>query len=156
MSFIRSARARLAIPKPSVAPALLALAALAVAAAAAPVHARDKGPDRGYAYDNRYNHDRYYPPRGYKVRILPRGYYTARYRGIPHYYHGGIWYRPYGPRFVVVAPPIGVVVPFLPVFYTTVWLGGIPYYYADHAYYRRIPGRRGYVVSEPPALRTRP
>jgi hypothetical protein len=130
---------------------VLLAAALAIASALAPVLARDnRGSDRGYSYDKRYNHDRYYPPRGYKVPVLPRGYYTARYRGSPYYYHGGIWYRPYGPRFVVVAPPLGVVVPFLPPFYTTVWFGGFPYYYADNAYYRWAPAERGYVVSQPP------
>lgn len=133
--------------------AVLLTTALAVAATAFPAEARDRGRggEHHYKYDNRYNHDRYYPPRGYKVPALPKGYYTARYRGSRYYFHGGIWYRPSGPRFVVVAPPIGVIVPFLPPFYTTVWFGGFPYYYADHAYYRWVPAERGYVVSEPPA-----
>lgn len=107
--------------------------------------------ERGYVLDNRYNHNRYYPPRGYAVAALPRGYVTVNYRGGPYYYHQGIWYRPGGGRFVVVRPAIGLYVPFLPQFYTTVWFGGIPYYYADDAYYTWRADRRQYEVTEPPA-----
>ncbi len=121
-----------------------------LAIVATPADARGGKPDRGYSYDRRYNHDRYYPSRGYRVPALPAGHYTVRYRGYPYYFHGGAWYRPYGPRFVVVAPPVGIVVPFLPPFYTTVWFGGSPYYYADEVYYRWRPADRGYVVAAPP------
>jgi len=37
-----------------------------------------------------------------------RGYVNVHYHGSPYYYRGGIWYRPYGPSFMVVAPPIGI------------------------------------------------
>jgi hypothetical protein len=102
-------------------------------------------------YDNRYNHNRNYPSRGYVARALPRGYVNVRYRGSPYYFHGGVWYRPYGPRYVVVRPPFGVGIGFLPPFYTTVWFGGVPYYYADDTYYMWRPERREYVVTQPPA-----
>lgn len=101
-------------------------------------------------YDGRYQHNRSYPNRGYVYSTLPRGYVDVRYRGSPYYYRGGIWYRPYGPRFVVVAPPIGIGVGFLPPYYTTVWFGGMPYYYADQTYYTWQPARREYVVTQPP------
>jgi hypothetical protein len=101
-------------------------------------------------YDGRYNHGRSYPAHGYVYGSLPRGYVNVHYRGAPYYYRGGIWYRPYGPRFVVVAPPIGIGVGFLPPFYTTVWFGGMPYYYADQTYYLWHPERREYVVTQPP------
>jgi len=100
--------------------------------------------------DHRYNHDHYYPARGYAVRQLPVGYYTARYRGSPYYFNGGVWYRPYGPRFVVVAPPIGIGIGALPPFYTTVWFGGTPYYYADNTYYVWRPQSRVYEVTDAP------
>jgi hypothetical protein len=113
---------------------------------------RNDGPhdNRGYVMDGRYNHNHYYPPRGYAVGALPRGYVTVNYRGGPYYYHGGVWYRPGGGRYVVVRPAIGLYVPFLPPFYTTVWFGGSPYYYADDAYYAWRPERREYVVVDPP------
>ncbi|MEJ0087166.1 MAG: DUF6515 family protein [Pseudomonadota bacterium] len=100
--------------------------------------------------DDRYRHNRSYPSRGYVAPALPLGYYPVRYRGSPYYYSRGAWYRPYGPRFVVVAPPIGIGVGFLPPYYTRVWFGGMPYYYADDTYYQWRPERREYVVSQPP------
>jgi len=111
----------------------------------------DAPPPRGYVLDHRFSHDRYYPPRGFAVRQLPGGYYSTRYRGAPYFFHGGIWYRPYGPRYVVVRPPIGIFVPILPPFYTTIWLHGSPYYYADDTYYQWRAEERAYVVTEPPA-----
>ncbi|HYJ42548.1 MAG TPA: DUF6515 family protein [Steroidobacteraceae bacterium] len=123
---------------------------------------RGHGP-RGYGYGNpgynrysyshhgSYSNYRYnYPARGYATYALPRGYHTAHYRGSPYYYHGGSWYRPYGPRYVVVAPPFGIGIGVLPPFYTTLWYGGSPYYYADNTYYSYRPERREYVVTEPP------
>lgn len=111
----------------------------------------DAPPPHGFVLDHRFNHDHSYPPRGFAVRQLPSGYYSARYRGAPYFFHGGIWYRSYGPRYVVVRPPIGIFVPILPPFYTTVWLHGSPYYYADDTYYQWRGEERAYVVTEPPA-----
>jgi uncharacterized protein DUF6515 len=121
--------------------------ALATAGTAA---ADNRGHHAEMRYDGRYNHDRSYPSHGYVYSSLPRGYVNVHYHGSPYYYRGGAWYRPYGPRFVVVAPPIGIGVGFLPPFYTTVWFGGVPYYYADQTYYMWRPERREYVVTQPP------
>jgi len=107
-------------------------------------------PPRGWVLDNRYHHDRYYPPRNHVVPVLPPRYHVVPYRGSRYYYHEGVWYRPSGTRFVVIVPPIGLFVPFLPPFYTTIWVGGVPYYYADGVYYVWRPEDRTYVVSEPP------
>jgi Family of unknown function (DUF6515) len=105
----------------------------------------------GYVLDNRYRHDRYYPPRGYAVPVMPRDHRVVPYRGVKYYYHGGVWYRPSGTRFVVVLPPVGLVVPFLPPFYTTIWVSGFPYYYSAGIYYVWRPEQSAYVVTEPPA-----
>jgi hypothetical protein len=115
-------------------------------------HDRDDRPhdSRGYVLDNRYNHNHYYPPRGYAVGALPRGYVTVNYRGGPYFYHQGVFYRGGGGRFFVVRPAIGLFVPVLPAFYTTLWFGGVPYYYADDVYYRWQADRRGYEVVDPP------
>ena len=106
---------------------------------------------RGYVLDNRYNHNHYYPPRGYAVAALPRGFVTVNYRGGPYYYHQGVWYRPGGGRYLVVRPAIGLYVGVLPPFYTTVWFGGSPYYYSDDVYYAWRQDRRQYEVVDPPS-----
>lgn len=94
-----------------------------------------------------------YHRHGDVVPRLPPGYRVVPHRDGAYYFYGGTWYRPQGPRFIVVAPPIGLFVPFLPPFYTTVWIGGTRYYYADDVYYRYDPYRRGYIVVEQPARR---
>jgi hypothetical protein len=107
-------------------------------------------PNRGYVFDNRYQHGHYYPQRGLSFNMLPPGGVSVSYRGSPFIFHGGAWYRPYGSRFVVVAPPLGIGINLLPPYYTTLWFGGIPYYYADNTYYSWRPERRQYVVTTPP------
>lgn len=115
-------------------------------------HDRDDSPrdNRGYVLDSRYAHNHYYPPRGYAVTALPRGFVTVNYRGGPFYYHQGVFYRPSYGHFVVVRPAIGLFVPVLPPFYATVWFGGFPYYYGDNVYYRWRADHVGYEVVDPP------
>ncbi len=110
-----------------------------------------RGPAPRMNFDSRYHHDHYYPPRGAVVPGLPPGARSIYYGSHRYYMRGGVWYRPYGPRWMVFAPPIGLVVPFLPEFYTTVWFGGVPYYYANDTYYLWDRGASGYVVSSPPS-----
>ena len=98
--------------------------------------------------DARYHHDRFYPARGHVIRALPRDHRVVVHGRSRYYFSGGVWYRPHGPRFVVVMPPFGLFVPFLPPYYATVWVGGIPYYYANEVYYAHRGD--GYVVVEPP------
>lgn len=114
-----------------------------------PPHQNDAHP--GYHRDGRYDHDRYYPPRGYVVPQLPPRHHEVRYGNNHYYYGGGAWYRPYGPRYTVISPPIGLYMGFLPDVYTTLWFGSMPYYYANSVYYTRSMDSPGYVVAEPPA-----
>lgn len=126
---------------------ILAACVLAGAAQAQPRHEHYEHYEH---MDGRYAHNHYYPSRGYVAPVLPRGYITVNHFHDHFYYSGGIWYRPYGARFVVVAPPVGVFVPVLPPFYTTVWFGGIPYYYANDSYYVWRASDNQYEVVAPP------
>jgi hypothetical protein len=101
-------------------------------------------------FDARYNHNRAYPVHGTEVRTLPSGHSSLNFHGTPYYVHDGVYYRPHGDRFIVVAPPVGLIVPFLPAYYSTVWWAGTPYYYANDTYYTSNPGANGYVVAQPP------
>lgn len=109
-----------------------------------------KAPPPGHVLDSRHGHDHYYPPTGFEVAVLPSFHRVIVYRNEKYYFHDGIWYRPLGPRFVVVLPPVGVIVPVLPPFYTVIWVGAIPYYYAAGVYYTWYPAYHAYVVTEPP------
>jgi hypothetical protein len=111
-------------------------------------HAQERGGGHHEFMDSRYGHNHVYLVRGHYVDRLPGGYREVIHGSSRYYFHGGIWYRPYGHRFVVVVPPFGFIVPFLPPYYTTIWVGGIPYYYANDVYYTQTAG--GYIVVEPP------
>lgn len=118
--------------------------------AARPGAARPAFDGRGQVLDSRYNHGRYYPPRGTIRGSLPDGYRPYYRGGNRYYFSGGIWYAPRGPGFVVIAPPVGLVIGALPPYYSTVWFGGVPYYYADNVYYTWQPDQNGYAVVDPP------
>ncbi len=46
---------------------------------------------------------------GHVIDRFPERDYRVPYRGMDYYYSGGYWYRPLGPRYVVVEPPRGFV-----------------------------------------------
>ena len=102
-----------------------------------------------FRLDDKFHHDHYYPNRGMAVAALPRGAFHVEHGGARYHFQGGVWYRPVGNRFVVIAPPFGIVVPMLPIDYVTLQIGGRPYFYANGAYYVTTPGV-GYAVVEPP------
>ncbi len=108
------------------------------------------GHARGYVdFDARYGHNHYYPARGFVYGTLPLGAVSVGYGGGNYFFHGGVWFRPNGGRYVVVQPPLGIFLPVLPPTYATIWVGNVPYYYADGVYYNSYPGQ-GYVVVAPP------
>jgi hypothetical protein len=126
---------------------------LACAGTGAFAQEHDRHPAAGRAHvelDARYNHNHYYPARGYVYGALPRGALSVGFGGGNYFFHGGVWFRPWQGRYIVVTPPFGVFLPILPADYVTLWVGGMPYYYADGVYYNTAPGQ-GYVVVAPPA-----
>jgi hypothetical protein len=93
----------------------------------------------------------YHPAIGVSINVLPASPRLVVYGGANYYYAGGAWYRPYGPRFMVIAPPIGIVIPFLPAYYDTRIVSGETYYVSDGTYYHATPTGDGYVVTDAPA-----
>jgi hypothetical protein len=91
---------------------------------------------------------RYRP--GYEIDRIPGGYSRVPYRGNDYFYSGGYWYRPQGPRYVVVAPPRGVRVRYLPDYAQQVWLGSALFFLAAGTYYTYEQSTQEYVVAEPP------
>ena len=110
--------------------------------------AKGRGSGHHQVMDSRHGHNHAYPVRGQYFERLPSDYRAVNYGHSRYYFHGGVWYRPYGSRFVVDAPPFGLIVPFLPLYYTSLWMGNIPYSYANETYYTQTAG--GYMVVEPP------
>jgi hypothetical protein len=128
--------------------------ALSAAAAGASINVSAAEARRGDGssqhLDARYQHNHYYPARGAAVRELPSERVVVNHGRDRFFVSGGVWYRPYGPRFVVVRPPYHLFVPILPPFYTTLWFGGIPYYYANDTYYVWRDQDNGYETVPPP------
>jgi hypothetical protein len=131
---------------------VLVLALCFATGAALAQHDRERGREpyrgKGWELDHRFSHDHYYPSRGVVVAGVPPGSINVQFGNGRFFFHGGVWYRPQGPSFVVALPPIGVMIPVLPPAYVTLWFGGAPYYYANNVYYTPAPG--GYVVATPP------
>lgn len=101
-----------------------------------------------WRWDNRFNHNHYYPAVGYAVPVLPSGHISINHRGSRFFFHSGVWFGLVGGRYLVVRPPLGLIAPSLPTGYTTLWASGVPYYYANEVYYTATPD--GYAVATPP------
>lgn len=87
---------------------------------------------------------------GYVVDRFPDRNYRVPYRGQDYFFSGGYWYRPQGPRYVVVAPPYGIRVHYLPDYAREVWVGGSLLFLAAGAYYAYEQSTQQYVVVQPP------
>ena len=127
-------------------PAAWLMLGLLPAAALLFAHPAHADRDDWHHHDGHWDH--HYPHRGVVIDSLPP-HRTIVYAGHPYHYARGVWYRPFGPRFMVVAPPIGIVVPSLPFGFVTLTIGGEPYYRYGDVYYIHDDG--GYRVVPPPS-----
>jgi hypothetical protein len=87
---------------------------------------------------------------GYVIDRFPGRNYRVPYHGQDYFYSGGYWYRPQGPRYVVVLPPRGIRVSYLPDYAREVWIGGTLLFLAAGSYYAYEQSTQDYVVVEPP------
>jgi Family of unknown function (DUF6515) len=53
-------------------------------------------------------------PIGFRVNILPIGFHTIFYQGIPRYYYGGTYYVKVNNTYKTATPSVGMIVPNLP------------------------------------------
>ncbi|AUG10107.1 DUF6515 family protein [Pseudomonas sp. S09G 359] len=87
---------------------------------------------------------------GYTIDRFPDRNYRVPYRGQDYFFSGGYWYRPQGPRYVVVRPPYGIRVQYLPDYAREVWVGSALFFLAAGAYYTYESSSQQYVVVQPP------
>ncbi|HCS41739.1 MAG TPA: glycine zipper family protein [Pseudomonas sp.] len=87
---------------------------------------------------------------GHVIDRFPDRDYRVPYGGRDYFYSGGYWYRPQGPRYVVVQPPRGIRVSYLPDYTQEVWIGGALLFLAAGSYYAYQENTQDYVVVEPP------
>lgn len=103
---------------------------------------------QGY-WGPRYGVPKHYPAPGRMVPAVPRSRVVV-WGGVNYHWGGGVWYRPWGPGFMVVTPPMGVVVPVLPPAYVVRSIGATTYYLSNDVYYTANPAGSGYIVAAPP------
>ncbi|WP_219062657.1 DUF6515 family protein [Pseudomonas sp. UMAB-08] len=87
---------------------------------------------------------------GYEINRMPSSHSRIGWRGQDYFYSGGYWYRPQGPRYVIVTPPYGIRVRSLPSFSQEVWLGSTLFFLAAGTYYLYQAETQDYVVATPP------
>ena len=106
---------------------------------------RGPGPGRGNGWGPGPQHRP-----GYVVDRFPDRNFRVPYRGMDYFYSGGYWYRPLGPRYVVVEPPRGIRVRYLPDYAEQVLIGGSVLFLAAGAYYAYQESTQDYEVVDAP------
>jgi hypothetical protein len=87
---------------------------------------------------------------GHRIDHVPQGYSRVPYRGQDYFYSGGYWYRPDGPRYVVVTPPYGARVRSLPSYSQEIVIGSSLFFQAAGTYYMYQNDTQEYIVTTPP------
>ena len=109
----------------------------------------NRWPGRPSGHGNGWGPGPQYRP-GYMVDRFPDRNYRVPYRGQDYFFSGGYWYRPQGPRYVVVTPPYGIRVQYLPDYAREVWVGSALFFLAAGSYYTYENATQQYVVVQPP------
>ena len=112
-------------------------------------------PGRPNGYGNGWGAGPQYRP-GHLVDRFPDKHWQVPYRGHNYFFSNGYWYRPEGPRYIVVRPPYGIRVGYLPDYAREVWVGSTLLFLAAGAYYAYQPTTQDYIVVQPPASITMP
>jgi len=84
------------------------------------------------------------------VRRLPRSAVVVRYRNVPYYYHGGLFYVSRNGVYVRTVPPVGIRIVALPAGYVQVVVGPQVFFYAGGIFYILDEASREYAVADPP------
>jgi len=93
------------------------------------------------------------PHWGHSYKVAPRGALVFPYSGVKYHYHGGIFYKPVGARYVIARPPVGLRVRTLPEKHVVVVVEGRRYFYYYGTYYVRTNGNEYTTVAPPVGAR---
>lgn len=73
----------------------------------------------------------FHPPRGSRVKVLPRDHQTIHVGSHAYYYMGGVFYRPGSSGYIAVNGPISANIRILPAAAVLVTIGASSYYITD-------------------------
>ncbi len=89
------------------------------------------------------------PYYGQRFNRINHPYINIVFGGFNYQYYNGVYYRPHGNYFQVIAPPIGIHINVLPVgYYRFKWRNNQPYYYYNGVFYNQY--QNYYEVIQPP------
>jgi hypothetical protein len=97
-------------------------------------------------------YNRFYAPHiGFRLSVLPYGYYPFYWGDDQFYYNNGLFYQQYdnGSDYQVVAPPMDAIVPTVPEDAKSITIDGIQYYESNGVYYQPVTtsdGTTGYKI----------
>lgn len=98
----------------------------------------------GY-YGGRYFYG--YPAIGFRIGLLPFGYYPFYFGSDLYYYYGGAFYRPYdNGGYEIATPPLGAAVPNLPKGAQSIAIDGVQYYEFNGVYFQPTTDDKGKTV----------
>jgi hypothetical protein len=100
----------------------------------------------------RYNfYSRYYSPRlGFRLSVLPYGYYPFYWGDYQYFYSGGYYYQYDNNNYTVVEPPVGAIMDQLPAGAKSLMIDGEQYYELNGVYYQAVTkddGNTGYQIA---------
>jgi hypothetical protein len=88
-----------------------------------------------------------YPAVGFRLGLLPFGYYPFYWGPNLYYYYGGVFYTPNdNGGYEVTTPPVGAAVPTLPKGAQSIVIDGKQYYEFNGVYYQATTDDQGKVV----------
>ncbi len=91
----------------------------------------------------------YGPSIGFRINVLPFGYYPFSFGNGYYYYYDNTFYRRYDDRnYEVVTPPIGAKLPQLPRNAKAITIDGIRYYELGGTYYAETYNERNQILYE--------
>lgn len=94
---------------------------------------------RGFYYRNRGYYATYYTPQiGFRIGVLPVGYYPFYWGQDQYFYSDGLYYTQQDNNYTVVEPPIGATIEKLPSKAQPISINGMQYYELNGVYYQPI------------------
>jgi len=93
---------------------------------------------RGFYYNRGFYGSLYYPRLGFRLGVLPYGYYPFWWGDAQFYYSGGYFYNYDDGQYTVVEPPVGAAINSLPSGAQSIMINGNQYYELNGVYYQPI------------------
>jgi len=103
-------------------------------------------PYAGYYNAHGYYNSFYAPHLGFRLNVLPYGYFPFWFGPYQYFYSDGLYYQYQDNQYSVVEPPVGAAINSLPDNSQSIVINGVQYYELNGVYYQPITKDDGTVV----------